>query len=180
CRTVHGANRRGGWQLRADGRRGGCPGHTQHAVVRGSGGRYDRWLMQRRTSEAGPAPEDARPREAYNPPCVSGHAETERAMSAVRLALVVAVFTTFNSVAWAAGEPVTFAKDVAPILQDKCQACHRADSIAPMSLVTYEETRPWARAIKARVVSRQMPPWDFDKTAGIKHFDNARSTRAEQ
>ena len=101
-------------------------------------------------------------------------------LSAVRLALVVPVFTAFNSVAWAAGEPVTFAKDVAPILQQKCQACHRADSIAPMSLVTYEETRPWARAIKTRVVSRQMPPWDIDKTVGIKHFANDSSLSDEQ
>ena len=45
----------------------------------------------------------------------------------------------------------TFTRDVAPILQDKCQACHRDGYIAPMSLVTYEQTRPWARSIKARV-----------------------------
>ena len=101
-------------------------------------------------------------------------------LSAVRLALVVAAFTACSSVAWAAGEPVTFAKDVAPILQEKCQACHRADSIAPMSLITYEETRPWARAIKTRVVSRQMPPWDIDKTVGIQHFENDSSLSDEQ
>ena len=46
----------------------------------------------------------------------------------------------------------TFTKDVAPIFQDKCEACHRPDSIAPMSLVTFEEARPWARSIKSRVV----------------------------
>ena len=45
----------------------------------------------------------------------------------------------------------TFTKDVARIFQDKCESCHRPDSIAPMSLVTYEESRPWARAIKNRV-----------------------------
>ena len=45
---------------------------------------------------------------------------------------------------------VTFAKDIAPILQRSCQNCHRADGVAPMSLVTYEEVRPWARAIKQR------------------------------
>jgi len=58
-----------------------------------------------------------------------------------------------------AGEPVktpVFTKDIASIFQDKCQACHRPSYIAPMSLVTYEETRPW-RSIKARVASRQMP-----------------------
>jgi hypothetical protein len=52
----------------------------------------------------------------------------------------------------------TFTKDVAPIFQEKCEACHRPDSIAPMSLVTYAETRPWARSIKARVADKQMPP----------------------
>ena len=52
-------------------------------------------------------------------------------------------------------QPVTFAKDIAPILQEKCQNCHRAGPMAPMSLVTYEETRPWAKSIKQRVVTRQ-------------------------
>ena len=67
---------------------------------------------------------------------------------------------------------VTFAKDVVPILQEKCQMCHRAGEMAPMSLVTYEETRPWAKAIKERVVTRNMPPWHMDKTVGIQHFQN--------
>jgi hypothetical protein len=71
--------------------------------------------------------------------------------------------------------PVTFTKDIVPILQDKCQACHRPGYIAPMSLMTYAETRPWARAIKARTVARQMPPWHIDRTVGIQHFDNDRS-----
>ena len=80
------------------------------------------------------------------------------------------------SVASAAAElgdkPVTFAKDVAPILQEKCQECHRDGSMAPMSLVTYEETRPWAKSIKQRVVLRQMPPWHIDKTVGVREFKN--------
>jgi hypothetical protein len=71
--------------------------------------------------------------------------------------------------------PATFAKDVAPILQEKCQSCHRAGSMAPMSLVTYEETRPWAKSIKQRVVTRSMPPWHIDKTVGIQHFQNDMS-----
>ena len=69
----------------------------------------------------------------------------------------------------------TFAKDIAPIFQEKCQACHRKDSMAPMSLVTYEETRPWAKSIKERVATRQMPPWHLDKTVGIQSFQNDRS-----
>ena len=74
----------------------------------------------------------------------------------------------------------TFTKDVAPIFQEKCEACHRPDSIAPMSLRTFEESRPWARSIKARVESRQMPPWHIDKTVGIKEFKNDRSLSDDQ
>jgi hypothetical protein len=70
------------------------------------------------------------------------------------------------------GRPVTFAKDIAPIFQEKCQNCHRAGQMAPMSLVTYEEVRPWAKAIKQRVVLRQMPPWHMDPTIGIQKFQN--------
>jgi hypothetical protein len=66
--------------------------------------------------------------------------------------------------------PVTFTKDVAPILQKSCQNCHRPGSIAPMSLLTYEDARPWARSIKQRVEMRQMPPWHVDRTVGIRKF----------
>ena len=69
----------------------------------------------------------------------------------------------------------TFTKDVAPIFQAKCEACHRASSIAPMSLVTYQESRPWARSIRERVSTRQMPPWHIDRTVGISEFKNDRS-----
>ncbi|MEE2790921.1 MAG: hypothetical protein VX453_04755 [Acidobacteriota bacterium] len=64
----------------------------------------------------------------------------------------------------------TFTRDVAPILQRSCQDCHRTGSIAPMSLLTYEETRPWARSIREKVVSRSMPPWYIDKNIGIQDF----------
>jgi hypothetical protein len=74
-----------------------------------------------------------------------------------------------------AAKPVTFAKDIAPILQAKCQDCHRAGSMAPMSLVTYEETRPWAKAIRQRVMTRQMPPWHIDPTVGVQKFKNDSS-----
>jgi hypothetical protein len=69
-------------------------------------------------------------------------------------------------------KPVTFSRDVARIFQEKCQSCHRTGQMAPMSLVTYEETRPWAAAIRERVVTRQMPPWHLDKTVGIQQFQN--------
>ena len=68
-----------------------------------------------------------------------------------------------------AGQP-TFAKDVAPILQRSCVTCHRAGQSAPMSLMTYEDARPWARSIKTRVVNREMPPWHIDRNVGIQKF----------
>ena len=68
----------------------------------------------------------------------------------------------------AASRPLTFTRNVAPIFQEKCEVCHRPDNIGPMSLVTYEEVRPWVRSIKTRVVSREMPPWHLDKGVGIQ------------
>lgn len=77
---------------------------------------------------------------------------------------------------FAASAPsVTFDKDVLPILQKNCQSCHRPGQIAPMSFLTYEGTRPWAKAIKAEVVSRKMPPWFADPRYG--HFANDRSLK---
>src|SRR5688572_11249112 len=69
----------------------------------------------------------------------------------------------------------TFAKDIAPILQAKCQECHQPNSIAPMSLVTFAEARPWARSIKERVAARQMPPWHIDQSVGVQKFKNDMS-----
>ena len=66
----------------------------------------------------------------------------------------------------------TFTKDVLPILQTRCQGCHRVGQMAPMSLVTFEEVRPWARAIRTKVIDRSMPPWHIDKTIGIQEFQN--------
>jgi hypothetical protein len=71
-----------------------------------------------------------------------------------------------------ASRSVTFAKDVAPILQRSCQNCHRPGSVAPMSLMTFEDARPWARSIKTRVSKREMPPWGIDKNVGIQSFKN--------
>ena len=65
---------------------------------------------------------------------------------------------------------VTFTKDIAPILQRSCQNCHRTESMAPMSLVSYQDARPWAKAIKQKVVQREMPPWFVDKNIGIRDF----------
>src|SRR5262249_54526505 len=68
--------------------------------------------------------------------------------------------------------PVTFTKDVAPIFQRSCQSCHRPGTIAPMSLLTYEDARPWAAAIETHVVSRAMPPWHVVRNVGIQKFKN--------
>jgi len=84
-------------------------------------------------------------------------------------------------VAAAQGQPqVTFTKDVAPILQEKCQTCHRPDTFAPMSLLTYEEARPWAKSIKAKILAHEMPPWYIDKNVGVRHFKNDASLSEEQ
>jgi len=74
----------------------------------------------------------------------------------------------------------TFSKDIAPILQAKCQECHQPNSIAPMSLITFAEARPWARSIKARVSQRQMPPWHIDPSVGVQHFKNDMSLSQKQ
>jgi len=70
----------------------------------------------------------------------------------------------------------TFSKDIVPILQRSCQKCHRPDSLAPMSLITYDEVRPWARSIKNRTALRDkpgvMPPWYIEKDIGIQAFKN--------
>ena len=67
---------------------------------------------------------------------------------------------------------VTFTKDVAPILYRSCIRCHRPDEIAPMSLLSYSDARPWAQSIKMRVSKREMPPWFLDKTIGIQKYKN--------
>jgi len=87
---------------------------------------------------------------------------------------------TLSGPAMAADSQVTFAKDVAPILQEKCQDCHRKNSMAPMSLITYEETRPWAKSIRQRVITRQMPPWHIDRTVGVQKFKNDMSLSDQQ
>src|SRR5437016_1623879 len=68
---------------------------------------------------------------------------------------------------------VTFHKDVEPIVQRNCQTCHRPGQIAPMSFLTYQSTRPWAKAMKAATIARKMPPWFADPNYG--HFLNDRS-----
>src|SRR5688572_14705300 len=96
------------------------------------------------------------------------------------VATVIVAAGAFAPAANAQQTTPTFTKDIAPIFQEKCEACHRPNSIAPMSLVTYTEARPYARTIKNRVETRQMPPWHIDKTVGVQHFKNDRSLSDEQ
>jgi mono/diheme cytochrome c family protein len=72
---------------------------------------------------------------------------------------------------------VTFTKDVAPIFYRSCAECHRPTMFAPMSLMTYESARPWARSIKQKVASRQMPPWGADPAIGTFKNDPRLSDR---
>lgn len=86
------------------------------------------------------------------------------------LSIAIAAALGLAAAAQQAASPVTFSKDVAPILQKACQNCHRPGAIAPMSLLTYQDARPWARSIKAKVTSREMPPWYIDRHVGISKF----------
>lgn len=89
----------------------------------------------------------------------------------LRFIVVLLAVAAAPAVRGAEPDPVpTFAKDVAPILQERCQVCHRPGGGAPFSLLTYEHSRPWARAIRQRVAAREMPPWHVDKTAGITQY----------
>jgi mono/diheme cytochrome c family protein len=78
----------------------------------------------------------------------------------------------------AAGPEPTFAKDVAPILYNSCVSCHRPGEVAPMSLMTYDDVRPWAKSIRRKVMSREMPPWGADPHFGT--FKDDRSLSAAQ
>lgn len=80
----------------------------------------------------------------------------------------------------AVGQEVTFAADVAPILFESCVECHRPGSFAPMSLLTYENARRYARRIKDRVEARIMPPWHVDATVGTRQYENDVSLTDEE
>jgi hypothetical protein len=96
-------------------------------------------------------------------------------MSILKTSLGFAALSCIATVAVAQTKDVTFTKDVAPILQQKCQACHQPNSIAPMSLMTYDDVKQYADEIHDRVSQHVMPPWHLDKTVGIHDFKNDRS-----
>jgi hypothetical protein len=88
------------------------------------------------------------------------------------------VLAVFPALALSAGEPTpTFYKDVLPVFQKNCQTCHRPGEAAPMPLLTYEQARPWAAAIRQAVMTKRMPPWNADPAYG--HFKNDRSLSAK-
>ena len=97
----------------------------------------------------------------------------------VTLAVPLAIYRPNSAVA-RTHRAVTFAKDVAPILQQKCQECHQPGSIAPMSLLTYGDAVENAAQIREKVADRLMPPWHIDKTVGIQKFKNDRSLSDQQ
>src|ERR1700722_2220101 len=89
----------------------------------------------------------------------------------VRILLMTALAGVAASAAPNSAAP-TFNRDVLPILQKNCQSCHRPGEVAPMSLLTYTDARPWAKSMKNAVVTRKMPPWFADSSYG--HFANDR------
>jgi len=105
-----------------------------------------------------------------------GRMRTVALASATMLTSAGAVFAQQPAGASPASQgSVTFTKDVAPIFNRSCVVCHRPGSIAPMSLMTYEAARPWARAIKQKVFAREMPPWYIERNVGIQKFKDDRS-----
>jgi hypothetical protein len=96
-------------------------------------------------------------------------------MRFVAFGFLAAVVGLAADVPSSAPASVTFNKDVLPILQKNCQTCHRPGQIAPMSFLSYESVRPWAKAIKAAVITRKMPPWFADPRYG--HFSNDRALK---
>jgi len=87
--------------------------------------------------------------------------------------VIVGLLFAFASTAATNPPAVTFSKDVAPVLQKNCQGCHRPGEAAPFSLLTYEQARPWAKAMKEAVLLKKMPPWFADPHYG--KFSNDRS-----
>ena len=90
----------------------------------------------------------------------------------MRTTLMAAAIMLLAAASAPAQQSPTFYKDVLPILQTNCQTCHRPGEVAPMPLLTFEQTRPWARAIKAAVQAKKMPPWFAEP--GYGHFANER------
>ena len=96
------------------------------------------------------------------------------------VAVVLAAVSGHGQVSAQQAAVPTFSKQVAPILYKSCVSCHRAGEVAPMSLITYDEVRPWARSIKQKVVSRTMPPWLADPHFSDLKFQNDRTLTQQE
>ena len=96
------------------------------------------------------------------------------------VAAVTGLLTSGGVAAQDSDEQVTFTRDIAPLIQEHCQTCHRDGGVGPMELVTYEDATLYAPLIKMKVHSRQMPPWPVDKTMGIQAFENDWSLSNDQ
>ena len=111
-----------------------------------------------------------------------------RSQSAVVRGLAALAFAALvfpaQAMAQAGTDEVTFTKDIAPILQRSCQKCHQPGSVAPMSLITYQDVRPWARSIRNRTALRDqpgvMPPWYIERNIGIQQFKDDPSLSEEE
>src|SRR5262245_31496662 len=88
------------------------------------------------------------------------------AIAAISLSALCALPATHANGPGPSAKNVTFCKDVAPIFFKNCAECHRPGEAAPFSVLSYKDVRPWARSIKEKVVSRQMPPWHADPHIG--------------
>src|SRR5262245_28727369 len=114
----------------------------------------------------------------------NGYGSASLKLTILTLALLLA---SIPARAQSSDRPVTFTKDVAPILQQKCQRCHQPNSIAPMSLITYQQARPYARAIKQRTQQAYvpgmrgvMPPWFVERNIGISKLKDDMALSDEQ
>src|SRR5262245_35840887 len=96
----------------------------------------------------------------------------------MKLRTILGILATVLVAQTSAAAGPTFTKDVAPILYNSCVSCHRPGEIAPMSLVSYTDVRPWAKAIRTKVAGREMPPWGADPRFG-KFRDDRSLTDAQ-
>jgi hypothetical protein len=111
----------------------------------------------------------------------SARQDWTRWLAAAFLAVIAALSVVGRASAQVGeGAAVTFTRDIAPIFQQKCQECHQPGSIAPMSLISYQDAHKFASRIRDRVSRRIMPPWHLNPTVGIQHFKNYRGLTDDQ
>src|SRR5436305_9071095 len=101
-----------------------------------------------------------------------------RLLAAIGVVVGIGVLFSSAPAAQSSKAAPTFNRDIAPILYRSCAECHRPNQIAPMPLLSYQDARPWARAIKTKVTSREMPPWFADPHYG--RFKNDKSLSQEE